>query len=202
MMSENSTLYSIGHGHKTMEEFIAELRHFSIEYIIDVRTSPYSKWAPHFNKDIIENWLAEAEVKYIYMGDSIGGKPQNDLCYDEEGYFDYQRMAENPKFKEGLYRLVTAHIKQLSVAILCAETDPSLCHRSKLIGRELYFTYHINMHHITGVGKFVTQTSIMMELTKGDWSPEGNLFGSCEPPHFKSRKAYKYVNSDYENSYD
>lgn len=201
-MSGDSTLYSIGHGHKTMAEFISELRYFGIKYLIDVRTSPYSKWAPHFNQGVIEGLLDQAGVRYIYMGDSIGGKPQNDSYYDEEGFFDYQRMAKAPKFQAGLNRLVIANDKKLSAAIMCTETDPSQCHRSKLIGRELYFAYNINMSHITEIGKYVTQTTIMTVLTKGDWLPEGNLFGSCEPPYFKSRKAYKGVNLDFENNYD
>ena len=87
MLFKNNTLYSIGHGHKTVEEFIDELQSFSIQFLVDVRTSPYSKWAPHFNRGIIEHWLSQAGIKYGYMGDIIGGKPQNDSCYDDEGYF-------------------------------------------------------------------------------------------------------------------
>lgn len=200
-MSENSTLYSIGHGHKTITEFIGELCDCGIKFLIDVRTNPYSKWAPDFNQGVIEDWLTQAGVRYIYMGDSIGGKPQDDSCYDEEGFFDYQRMAKVPKFQIGLNRLVIANDKKLSVAIMCTETDPSQCHRSKLIGRELYFTHNINMCHIVEIGKYVPQTTIMTALTKGKWL-QGNLFGSSEPPYFKSRKAYKDINLDFENDYD
>ncbi|MBP5423843.1 MAG: DUF488 family protein, partial [Paludibacteraceae bacterium] len=46
-----STLYSIGHGNKTIEEFEEELRSFGIQYLIDVRTTPYSKWNPSFNQE-------------------------------------------------------------------------------------------------------------------------------------------------------
>ena len=138
-MHDVSSLYSIGHGQKTQEEFLAELKSFDIHFLVDVRTSPYSKWVPQFNQGIIEGWLQQAGIRYIYMGDYIGGRPLNDICYDVEGYFDYHRMAEEPSFKTGLHRLVDANSKNCRVAIMCSESDPSECHRSKLIGRELYF---------------------------------------------------------------
>lgn len=186
-----SSIYSIGHGHKTQEEFIAELQSFGIQYLIDVRTNPYSRWSPQFNQGTIELWLKAAGIIYGYMGNQIGGKPQNDSCYDEDGFFDYHKMAETPSFKEGLCRLVDANNKQLIVAIMCTESDPSQCHRSKLIGRELYFGYQIEIPHIISINKSISQSHIMKELTHGTWEPSGNLFGECEPPYFKSRKAYK-----------
>lgn len=185
------SIYSIGHGHKTQEEFIYELQSFHIQYLIDVRTNPSSKWAPQFNQGAIKHWLKAAGIIYGYMGDSIGGKPQSEDYYDEEGYFDYHKMAEVPAFKKGLKRLLDANSQGLHVAVMCTESDPLLCHRSKLIGRELYFGHSINIPHIISADKVITQTQIMTELTKGDWLPEGDLFGHCEPPYFKSRKAYR-----------
>ena len=103
-------------------------------------------------------------------------------------------MMMIPRFKEGLNRLVVANNKHFIVGIMCTETDPTQCHRSKLIGRELYFNHEINMSHIITIGKSVKQSVIMTELTKGEWLPEGNLFGSCEPPFFRSRKSYRDYN--------
>ena len=199
-MFKTSTLYSIGHGHKSKEEFLAELKSFGIKYLVDVRTMPYSKWASDFNGGCIEKWLAAAGVRYVYMGDSIGGKPQDNTCYDAEGFFDYRKMAEVPSFREGLNRLVVANNKGLLLAVMCTETDPSQCHRSKLIGRELYFNYEINMRHIVGIGKSISQEAIMRTL--GEWEPNGNLFGSYEPPYFKSSKAYKEISQYAEDYYD
>lgn len=197
-----SSIYSIGHGHKTQEEFIHELQSFHIQYLIDVRTNPFSKWSPQFNHGVIEHWLKAAGIIYGYMGNVIGGKPQHDDCYDQEGFFDYHKMAEVPAFKNGLKRLLDANNQGLHVVVMCTESDPLQCHRSKLIGRELYFSYGINILHIINAGKAITQTQIMTKLTKGDWLSEGNLFGSCEPPYFKSRKAYRDLTSENVNYYD
>lgn len=200
-MNNISTLYSIGHGHKTIEEFVAELNVYEIKYIIDVRSIPFSKWAQHFNQGVIETWLHQFGVTYSYMGDTIGGKLQNDSCYDREGYLDYKKMAEMPKFQEGLKRLVSANESGSHIAIMCTETDPTLCHRSKLIGRELFFKNHINITHILEADKNLSQAEIMQALSKGQWDPNGTLFGSCDPPYFKSCKAYKKV-LEYEEYYD
>ncbi len=192
-MPVSSTLYSIGHGQKTQAEFLAELKSFDIQFLVDVRTSPYSKWVSQFNQGTIEHWLQQEGIRYIYMGDCIGGRPQNDSCYDENGYFDYHRMSVEPSFKIGLNRLVDANSKNCRVAIMCSESDPSECHRSKLIGRELYFVHHISMNHIVAIGQTIGQEEVMRMLTKGAWNPNGNLFGECEQPYFKSRKSYKNV---------
>ena len=197
----NSSLYSIGHGQKTQEELLAELKSFDIHFLVDVRTSPYSKWVPQFNQGIIESWLQQERIRYIYMGDYIGGRPQNDICYDEEGCFDYHRMAEESSFKTGLHRLIDANSKNCRVAIMCSESDPSECHRSKLIGRELYFVHQISMNHIVAINKIIRQEEIMKTLTKGAWEPGGNLFGKCEPPYFKSRKSYKNVMETSEETF-
>jgi len=188
-------LYSIGHGHKTVEEFIAELQAYGVEYLVDVRSAPFSKWAPHFNQGYIEHVLNEHGIKYIYMGDSIGGRPLNDSCYDEDGFFDYQRMAAIPQFQEGIQRLIKANDKKCITAVMCSETDPSQCHRSKLIGRELLFEHDIDMQHIISCEKTLSETEVIVALTKGSWSPEPNLFemweGANRNPYFKSCHSYK-----------
>lgn len=190
----DSYIFSIGHGHKSKEEFINELNSFGIKYLIDVRSSPYSKWAPHFNKDDIKQFLSQNNIVYVYMGDSIGGRPLDSSCYDEEGKFDYKKMALKPSFQNGLMRLSEANKKQISVAIMCSESDPSQCHRSKLIGRELYVKYDIDMKHIIAPGKIIDECQIIIDLTKGSWDPNGSLFGKEDPPYFKSRKSYKENN--------
>lgn len=199
-----SSLFSIGHGQKSTEEFVAELRSFNIQYVIDVRSSPFSKWAPQFNRGTIEQILQPFGIFYVYMGDVIGGRPLNDSCFDTEGYFDYQKMAEMPQFQSGLDRLVKANEKGCRVAIMCSESDPSQCHRSKLIGRELFFRNNIEMGHIIAVNRAKSQVEIMTELDRGhgNW-PNGDLFSPPAPPYFKSRKPYKKDdNNDTPNYYD
>lgn len=188
-------LYSIGHGQKSFDELMIELLSFDISFLIDVRSIPFSKWASQFNRGVIETSLGENNIRYVYLGDVIGGRPLNDSCYDDEGYFDYQKMALMPQFITGLRRLILANEQHLKVAVMCSEANPAECHRSKLIGRELFFGADIAMAHIIAPSKIRTQVDIMTELdlNKGNW-PNGDIFNpSPEPPYFKSRKSYKKV---------
>lgn len=193
-MNNKSTLYSIGHGQKNFNEFIDELQSYNIKYLIDVRSTPYSKWAPDYNRGTIQLLLKRYNINYGYMGDCIGGRPLREECYDNEGFFDYKKMAEQDTFKRGLDRLIAANERGYLVAIMCSESDPSECHRSKLIGRELYFDHNIEMHHIISPNRIISQLDIMTKLVSengGIW-PNGDLFNPNPlPPFFKSRKSYK-----------
>lgn len=190
-MKDLTTIFSIGHGQKELEEFYEELSSFEIQYVIDVRSSPFSKWASQFNQREISLFLRNHGIVYAFMGDTLGGRPINEFCNDAEGHFDYERMAQKQTFKDGIQRLINANEKQFKVAVMCSESDPSLCHRSKLIGRELYENYHINMKHIIAPREFVDECQVVLDLTKGQWTPpEASLF-PCPMPYFKSRKVYK-----------
>ena len=110
---------------------------YGILYLVDVRSMPYSKWAPDFNRETLRNSLKKEGIIYGYLGDSIGGKPTTANCYDSDGRYDYRLMALSPRFQSGLKRLMAANDMGLRVAVMCSESDPSVCHRSKLIGSSI-----------------------------------------------------------------
>ncbi|MCH3923642.1 MAG: DUF488 domain-containing protein [Bacteroidales bacterium] len=178
-----STLYSIGHGTKTIDEFCNELNSFNITYLVDVRSKPYSKWNPNFNQDILKYLSSKRKIIYVYMGDVIGGIPNDMSCYTD-GHIDYKKMGEKQSFIDGLNRLIIANKKGIKLAVMCSESDPTMCHRSKLIGEELS-KKGIQMKHIIAVNKYKTQTDIINAITKGNGL--NNLFGE---EVLISRKAY------------
>ena len=91
-----STIYSIGHGNKTFEEFEQELWSFGIQYLIDVRTKPCSKWNASFNQEALRALLQKKGFVYVYMGDSIGGLPSDTSCYTD-GHMGYLGHRLLPK---------------------------------------------------------------------------------------------------------
>ena len=179
-----STLFSIGHGNKSIDEFVGELQSFDIAFLVDVRTSPYSKWSPHFNQPALQASMKNAGIAYVYMGDVLGGLPSDSSCYTN-GRIDYAKMASKDTFKAGLERLIVANNKGLKLAIMCSESEPDMCHRSKLIGQELR-KRDIIMSHIVGTQKSISQIDVINILTKGNGVV--NLFG--EEESFMSRKTY------------
>lgn len=181
MKSIKSTVYSIGHGNKSIEQFTEELKMFNIEYLIDVRTTPYSKWNQHFNQNELKYYLKEHNIEYVFLGDKIGGLPSDKSCYTPDGKIDYMLLKNKDFFQKGLERLVSANAKSIKVAAMCSETKPQECHRSKLIGKEL-LQQNIDMQHIINKDKLKTQSSINSDLF--------GLFASNDDFHLLSKKSY------------
>lgn len=181
----NSPIYTIGHGNRKLEEFIQLLLEYGIKYVIDVRSQPYSKFAPHFNKLDLEAFLSAKEITYVFMGDSLGGRPADKSCYNSDGTVSYEAIQTKDFYHQGIKRLKTAYEKGIKVAIMCSETKPTECHRSKLIGKTL-LKDKIALHHIDEKGKLKDQATVINELNKG-LSPT-DLFGNRL--NETSRKSY------------
>ncbi len=77
-----ATICSIGYGNRKIEDFIAELNFFDIEYLLDIRFIPFSKWNPQFNHATLELELKNYRIEYIFVGDTLGGLPEDRSCYD------------------------------------------------------------------------------------------------------------------------
>lgn len=181
-----STIYSIGHGNKEIKSFISELQEFGIGYLLDIRSKPYSKWNPQFNQAQLEIELNKNNIKYVFVGDTLGGLPSDRSCYDYNGKVVYDLIKEKDFFKQGLNRLIIANEKNVNLAIMCSESKPEECHRSKLIGQEL-LKQNISIKHIVSSKRVKSQQTVMNELTKGKGTVD--LFGN--ELDFTSRKEYQ-----------
>jgi uncharacterized protein (DUF488 family) len=174
-------LFTIGYGARSLDEFIAGLKANGIEFLLDVRTSPYSKFKPEFSKEILQRSLDRARIRYLFMGDTLGGQPKDPACHTD-GKVDYDKVRTQPFFQEGIARLRKAFEQQRPVALMCSEGRPEQCHRSKLIGEALAAA-GIPVCHIDEDGTLLTQTQVIDRLTQGQL----NLFGQVP---FTSRKRY------------
>jgi len=152
-------IFTIGHGTRPINELLDLLKKYGIDYLADVRTQPYSKFNPQYNRESLHRSLNQQNIKYIYLGDALGGRPQDPSCHDSMGRVDYNLVRQQDFFKNGIERLRSAHEKQLKVALLCSERKPELCHRSKLIGRTLQ-DENIPVRHIDEQGELKTQDQL------------------------------------------
>ncbi len=148
-------LLSIGHSTHPIEVFVALLQGHRVESVADVRSSPFSRLNPQFNRQALERDLRAAGIRYLFLGVELGGRPDGDRFYDQEGHVLYGRVAESPKFESGLARLVE-RAERSRVAVMCSEENPSGCHRFLLVTRVLYIR-GIEVAHIRGDGS-VQQT--------------------------------------------
>jgi len=182
---QETTIYTIGHGNKKIDQFIFELESFNIQYLLDIRSKPFSKWNPQFNKDSLGKTLKSVGITYVFVGDTLGGLPEDNSCYDHNGKVVYDFIRDKPFFLNGLKRLTTAHDKRINLAMMCSESKPEECHRSKLIGEEL-LKKQISLKHIVSGDIVKSQQVVMNELTKGKNTTD--LFGN--EMDFTSRKSY------------
>ena len=157
---KTTAIFTIGHSNHDVATFLKLLTDNSTQVVVDVRSAPYSRHVPHFNKREIEAAITDASIKYIFMGDSIGGKPSDPQYIDQNGKVDYGRLAVSEKFQQGLNRLNKGLQDGWLIALMCAEEDPFKCHRHLLIANELELKRNIPVWHIRSDGSKMRAKSI------------------------------------------
>lgn len=157
---EKIPLYTIGHGTRPAEEFLELLRTYTITYLIDVRSRPYSRYNPQYNRERLQQFLQQHGIIYVFMGDTLGGKPKDPLCYDNTNRVDYSKVKDKAFFKAGIERLKTAYNKDLKAAIMCSESKPLECHRTHLISKVLDAD-GMRIHHIDEKGQLISHPELM-----------------------------------------
>jgi hypothetical protein len=129
-------LYTVGHSNHDWHTFLALLRRAGVTLVADVRSSPYSRRLPHFNRAELELGLRRAGLGYVFLGDLLGGRPKDPDLYGPDGRVDYEKMRWTFAFQHGLERLVQ-ELECYTLAMLCAEDDPLDCHRGLMIAPAL-----------------------------------------------------------------
>jgi uncharacterized protein (DUF488 family) len=166
-------LLTLGYGNRELDDVLALVRAHGAKYLIDVRSAPYSRFNPDFSKDSLSAALERAGTRYVFMGDTIGGRPADDACYDEDGHVDYLACSQHPVFQRGFERLRTAWEQDAAVAIFCSELRPEHCHRTKLIA-EAMVAMHVPIEHIDADGSLVAHELVMQRLR----DPQMSLLGA------------------------
>ena len=151
-------IYTIGYGNRSIGGFVKLLQNYEIKFLVDIRSQPYSRFNPDFSKDSLEKCLKQHLIQYIYMGDTLGGRPKDSSCYIDNKV-DYAKLREKSFYQKGISYLQTAWEKQLCIALMCSEAKPQECHRSKLIGNTLV-EQQIDVTHIDETGATKTQLQI------------------------------------------
>jgi uncharacterized protein (DUF488 family) len=166
---------TIGHSTHPWERFVALLQGAKVNAIADVRTSPYSRHIPHFNRDKLHDELRSEGISYVFLGKELGGRPDERTFYCE-GIADYERIAQAPEFNKGLDR-VAEGAKKHTLALMCSEQDPLDCHRCLLVARALC-NRGIRVSHILGDGALLAHAEIEEKLLELSGRNTDDLFAS------------------------
>jgi uncharacterized protein (DUF488 family) len=150
------SIYTVGHSSHPPDVLVALLLQHGIRQVVDVRSSPYSRYVPQANREALSHSLEEAGIAYHWMGDELGGKPQGVVA-------DYDQLRAAPAFRRGIVSLMErAGLRR--TAILCAEGDFRQCHRYKLITPALR-EQHVQVFHIEPDGTLVDDDSAPRQLS-------------------------------------
>ena len=179
-MSQTSLpVFTIGHSTHPAEVFLELLLSHGIEEVMDVRSSPRSRYNPQFNRKALQATLADAGVGYVFMGAELGGRPADPSCYDGESRVQYDRLAGTEAFNAGI-RQVIQRAGECRIALTCSEKEPLACHRTLLIARVLT-ARGVAVAHILADGNLEGHAAAMNRLLDGFSLPrDGDLFRSRE----------------------
>jgi uncharacterized protein (DUF488 family) len=181
-------LFTIGHSNQSLDHFLDLLLAYRISAIADVRSGPYSKYSPQFNKDILECTLRNANIDYVFLGSELGARRSEDSCYIE-GRAKYDRVAQLPAFRRGIERALEG-VEHYIVALMCSESDPITCHRTILVCREMKkICPDLHITHILENGTEERQDALEKRLVQlHKLQPE--LFGDLTSMSSLVEKAY------------
>jgi uncharacterized protein (DUF488 family) len=159
-MSDISVL-TIGHSNHQSMHLVSLLRAHGVTAIGDVRSSPYSRSNPQFNRTLLRESLKAQGIAYAFLGRELGGRPADSSCY-LEGKVQYSRLAQTPLFKKGLGRVMNG-ARSHRIALLCAEAEPLICHRTILVAQELVLT-GVPVWHVHANGRLESHAEAMSRL--------------------------------------
>jgi len=147
----NNVLYTIGHSQHDLDYFIHMLKTYGINYLLDVRSTPYSQFAANYNREQIKAVLNDVEIQYTFMGTYFGARPDDKELYTKEGYLDFEKARKAERFQTGVENVVKGIRAGNKIALMCTEKDPIECHRAIMVARTFY-ERGIDVQHIMADG--------------------------------------------------
>lgn len=176
-------LFTIGHSNHSAEKLIHLLDDHDIDLLVDVRSMPYSRFNPQFNKKALQQLLRSHGIQYLYAGDALGGRPRDLTCYKHQiiprhsaefmAEVSYTVVMKRPWFLEGIKQLLELVAIQ-TTCIMCSEKDPAMCHRHHLIAKYLMSRHlEVTIMHILPDGCVAEASSILANCSQADQQQPG-----------------------------
>jgi uncharacterized protein (DUF488 family) len=131
-MQDCHLLYTIGHSSLEAQALIKTLHMYRLSALADVRSRPQSHRHPQYNQSVLEGFLQDEGIQYLFLGEELGGRPDDPKAYREDGLVDYRARRASRGFQQGIER-VLAELQSRSLVLMCAEEDPLECHRFLMV---------------------------------------------------------------------
>jgi uncharacterized protein (DUF488 family) len=166
---------TVGHSTLPCERFLELLRGAGVTAVADVRSAPYSRQFPQFNRETLLSELGAAGIAYVFLGKELGGRPSRPQLYCD-GVADYERMSQSAEFRRGLERVIEGAGKY-RIALMCSERDPLDCHRCLLVSRALV-QRGVGVSHVMDDGSLIRHSEIEDRLLDISGRAGDDLFAS------------------------
>lgn len=169
-------IFSIGHSTHPLDRFVGLLKRHGIDVVADVRSMPFSKFNPQYDRDSLIETLKRSNMKYVFFGGELGARTEDPSCHDPDGKVRYDRLAARKDFKHAIARLIEG-ARDRRIALMCAEKEPLDCHRAILVSQELYGK-GCEVGHILDDGSLETHEAALERLLDAERIPRMDLFRS------------------------
>ena len=184
-------VFTIGHSTQSLEQFTELLQRHRMEVVIDVRSAPYSRWVPHFNKEPLAAWLRRHQIRYTHMPDEFGARKVDPALLDAERRVDFDRVRTTPEFRSGIARLKRGVAQGHRIVLMCAEADPYDCHRFSMIAYQLV-REGIAVQHILRDGTTVDNRELEQRLREEfGITAQAEMFGPPQTGASQLEEAYR-----------
>lgn len=190
-----SSLFTVGHSTYEIDYFINLLKTYEINCIVDVRSTPYSKYSTQYNKDAIKMSLKSNNISYIYMGTEFGARRSSKDLYTREGYVDFERVKHDQDFKAGIERIKVGLKKGYNIAFMCTEKRPDECHRCILVGRN-FKDLGYEVINIINESEYKSQEEIEMDLLE-IYYPDRNQIALIPDMNLANKSHKDLINDAY-----
>jgi uncharacterized protein (DUF488 family) len=173
-----TVVFTIGHSTHPLDRFLSLLQPHGITAVADVRSTPFSRFNPQFNRQTLKASLEGNGIAYVFLGTELGARSDDEACY-ENGKVQYDRLASTTLFQQGLDR-VQEGATRYRIALMCAEKEPLDCHRTILVARHVV-ARGFDVQHILADGRVESHDEVMMRLARQlELPPAGMLHSRDE----------------------
>lgn len=162
-MAPPASIYTVGHSAHELALFTSLLAQHDIKAVADVRSAPYSRRHPQFNRDALKEALRANGIAYVFFGKELGARSKDPDCY-ANGRVQFPKLARTALFRSGIKRVLEGS-QQMRIALMCAEKEPLACHRTLLVARELV-RRGSKINHILADGTLETHREAMNRLCR------------------------------------
>lgn len=181
----NNNVFTIGHSTHASGYFIELLAKHGISAVADVRSSPFSRFNPQFNREVLSRELRDHNIRYVFLGEELGARSKDPQCY-LDGKVQYDRIAQTELFKKGITRVLEG-AERFRIALMCAEKDPLTCHRAILVSRALV-EMSVDVEHILPDGNIEAHSQMVERMLRQLNLQDDDMFDSRQA---RIREAYR-----------